>query len=83
MALTLRAVDTTWVEVRDASSTGRMLYSGLLYSGTRRSFRVPGRLWVRFGGAANLAVTLNGRPLRVPTGTYDAFFDALGFRQTT
>jgi cell division septum initiation protein DivIVA len=83
VALTLRAVDTTWVEVRDASSTGRMLYSGLLSSGTRRSFRVPGRLWVRFGGAANLAVTLNGRPLRVPTGTYDAFFDAHGFRQTT
>jgi Domain of unknown function (DUF4115)/DivIVA protein len=83
LALTLRAVGTTWVEVRSTSSTGRMLYSGLLSPGTRKSFRAAWRLWVRFGGAANLAVTLNGRPLRVPTGTYDAFFDAHGFRQTT
>jgi len=83
VALTLRAIGTTWVEVRSTSSTGRMLYSGLLSPGTRKSFRAAWRLWVRFGGAANLAVTLNGRPLRVPTGTYDAFFDAHGFRQTT
>jgi hypothetical protein len=83
VALTLRAVGTTWVEVRSTSSTGRVLYSGLLSPGTRKSFRAAWRLWVRFGGAANLGVILNGRPLRVPTGTYDAFFDAHGFRQTT
>jgi cell division septum initiation protein DivIVA len=83
VALTLRAVGTTWVEVRSTSSTGRVLYSGLLSPGIQKSFRAAWRLWVRFGGAANLAVTLNGRLLRVPTGTYDAFFDAHGFRQTT
>jgi cell division septum initiation protein DivIVA len=81
VVLTLRAVDTTWVEVRNISSTGPLLYSGLLSPGARRSFRASWRLWVRFGGAANLAVTLDGRQLRVPTGTYDAFFDAHGFRQ--
>jgi hypothetical protein len=83
VALTLRAAGTTWVEVRNISSTGPLLYSGLLSPATRKTFRAAWRLWVRFGSAANLAVTLNGRPLRVPTGTYDAFFDAHGFRQTT
>lgn len=39
------------------------------------------RLWVRFGSAGNLTVILDGRWLRVPTGTYDAIFDARGFSQ--
>jgi len=83
VALALRAISSSWVEVRETSSTGRMLYVGLLPPGARKSFRAAQRLWVRFGGAASLAVTLNGRPLRVPSGTYDALFDANGIRQTT
>jgi hypothetical protein len=48
----------------------------------RKSFRSE-RLWVRFGGAASVSVALNKQSLPIPTGTYDAIFDAHGFRQAS
>jgi len=82
LALALSATGaSTWIEVRIGSSTGHVLYSGTLSPGTRKSFRSARRFWVRFGGAADVGVVLDGRPLRIPTGTYDAFFDGHGFRQ--
>lgn len=38
-------------------------------------------LWARFGAAANLSARLNGEPVRLPSGTYDATFDRHGIRQ--
>lgn len=84
VALTVRATGaSSWVEVRTASATGPVLYSGTLSAGARESFHAGGRLWARFGGAGNVAVVLNGRPVRLPTGTYDAFFDSKGFKLAT
>lgn len=62
----------SWMEVRTGSSTGRVLYSGILRQGA--SDRETGRaLWVRFGSVGNLDLTLNGRPVHTTSsGTVDA-----------
>jgi len=70
----------TWLEVRDGSSTGEVLYSGTLEPGASQEFTST-RLWARLGGAANVDVTLNGKPVPMPAGTYDAVFDSSGFHR--
>lgn len=83
IVLSISATARTWIEVRTGSSAGALLYSGTLLSGARRTFRSAQPVWVRFGGAASVSVGLDERPLRIPTGTYDAVFSADGFRQVS
>jgi Domain of unknown function (DUF4115) len=71
---------STWVEVRSASATGPLLYAGVFPAGARKSLHTAKPLWVRFAAAGNLAIALNGRPVRVPTGTYDGLFTSRGFK---
>jgi hypothetical protein len=50
----------SWVEARAGSATGRLLHQGNLADGQR--IRLYGRrLWIRFGAASNVTLTLNGR----------------------
>jgi hypothetical protein len=59
----------TWAEVRRDSAAGPVLFSGIVHPDERVTAEAT-RLWVRFGGAANLEITLNGR--RLPfTGTVE------------
>jgi hypothetical protein len=78
--LALTASRATWIEVRAGSTTGAVLYTGTLPSGTTKTFR-GATIWVRFGAASNLHAKLNGRPLQLPDGTYDAVFDTAGLRK--
>jgi hypothetical protein len=56
----------TWLEVRDGSATGKVLYAHVLAAGDH--VRVLGRkLWVTAGAPWNLAVKANGRSLAVPS----------------
>jgi Domain of unknown function (DUF4115) len=64
--------DGSWLEVRRGSSSGRVLYSGMLLPGTQLHFRAP-RVWARLGAAGNLSIVANGRPVSVH-GTYDKVF---------
>jgi hypothetical protein len=80
VSLALTASRPTWVEVRSRSATGAVLYTGTLVSGATKRFR-DSIIWVRFGAASNLDAQLNGRPLQLPAGTYDALFDTTGFRR--
>lgn len=67
-----------WLQVRRGSSTGKLLYDGFLYQGAREDFR-GSRLWVRFGNAGNVNVTLNGDPLAgIPAGTSDVLVTPAG-----
>jgi hypothetical protein len=75
--LKLSATADTWVEVRSGSAAGNVLYSGILTQGSVKRFRDK-RVWVRFGAAANLTARLNGRPLHLPPGTYEALVRARG-----
>jgi cytoskeleton protein RodZ len=54
-----------WLEVRLASPTGRLLYSGTLQTGQARRFHA-GPLWVRVGAPWNLSVRAAGRRLGLP-----------------
>jgi hypothetical protein len=75
--LVLRAVDgDCWLQVRQGSSTGKILYDGFLTKGSAERF-VGTRLWLRVGAPANLAVRLNGRPADgFPLGTADVVVTA-------
>jgi len=62
----------SWVEIRRGSANGPLAYSGVLHNGDRVELR-GARLWARFGGAGDLAITADGT--RVPlTGTVETVF---------
>ncbi len=81
VTLVVRAVDgDSWLELREGSATGRVLYRGTLTRGRIATARGR-RLWARFGSAAHLALTLNGEPVEpAPTGTLDALVTPGGLR---
>ena len=59
-----------WIEVRERSSTGRVVYEGTLEQGKSFSLVVK-RLWIRFGVSQSVDVALDGKPVAVPGGTVD------------
>jgi Domain of unknown function (DUF4115) len=63
----------SWFQVRAGSFAGRVLYEGKLRLG--ETVRLHSRrLWIRFGGASDLDLFINGKRARLPAfGTYDAF----------
>lgn len=80
VSLALTARVDTWLEVRSASANGSVLYSGTLAAPSTKTFHAR-TLWVRFGAAGNLSALLDGKPVHLPSGTYDATFDGgRGFR---
>jgi len=55
-----------WLSVRLGSESGRVVYEGMLEPG--RTARFSGkRLWIRIGAPWNLAATLNGKALTLPS----------------
>lgn len=80
--LTLSARADSWFEIRAGSATGKVLYSGVLPLGRRRTF-TGSRLWARFGGAANLEARLDGGVLTLPPGTYSAAISRGGLRRVS
>ena len=67
--LSVRAVDGgSWMEVRSGSVTGKLLYSGTLELGQRKTFQ--GReLQLALAKPGNVAVRLNGNRVELPAGT--------------
>jgi cytoskeletal protein RodZ len=65
--LRLTARSDTWLSVRRAG--GAVLYQGTLPGGESKTFAGE-RFEVRFGAAANVQATLNGKSLSLPGGTY-------------
>jgi cytoskeleton protein RodZ len=59
---------SSWMEVRSATSSGRLLYSGTLEQGQRKSF--DGRsLQIALAKPQNVVVRLNGNKVDLPRGT--------------
>jgi hypothetical protein len=77
LRLRLRATADTWLLVRRTSPSGALVYQGTLVAGASRSF-TGASFSVRFGAAANVAATLNGRPLPLPSGTYSVTIGSTG-----
>jgi hypothetical protein len=69
-AIVLNAVTgASWLEVRDSSASGTLLYEGTLGTGGRLRYR-PRTLWVRIGAGENIAIRVRGRQVHdVPAGT--------------
>lgn len=72
-----------WLSVYSGGFDGQVLYEGLLTSG--RSVRVrSARLSVRFGAAANVDLSVNGRRVAaLPSATASVVVTAAGVRATT
>jgi cytoskeletal protein RodZ len=67
--LVIAAVDgSSWMEVRVGSSAGRLLYSGTLEKGQRKTFQAR-RLQLAVAEPDNVAVRLNGNRTELPAGT--------------
>jgi hypothetical protein len=63
----------SWFQARSGSFGGRVLWEGKLLEGETVRLRSR-RLWIRFGAASYIDLTIDGRPVRLPAfGTYDAF----------
>jgi cytoskeletal protein RodZ len=67
--LRVAARDDTWLSIRGGSATGEILFEGTLAKGDSRRYSAT-RFHVRFGAAANVTATLDGKPLSLPSGTY-------------
>jgi cytoskeleton protein RodZ len=59
---------SSWMEVRTASSSGRLLYSGTLEKGQRKSFDGKS-LQFALAKPQNVVVRLNGNRVELPQGT--------------
>ena len=67
--LTVRAtVGDSWMEVRAGSASGRLVYSGTLEQGQRKSFEGR-RLHLALAKPANVSVRLGGRQTELPAGS--------------
>jgi hypothetical protein len=67
--LAVRAtVGDTWMEVRAGSASGRLVYSGTLEQGQRKSFEGR-RLHLALAKPANVSVRLGGRQTELPAGS--------------
>jgi uncharacterized protein DUF4115 len=66
-----------WLSIHRATQNGRVLYEGTLVKGRALTYDEP-RIWVRFGGASNMTVSVNGKPVRALFGTIDALVDRSG-----
>jgi cytoskeleton protein RodZ len=69
VSLSVRAVDgASWMEVRAGSVSGKLLYSGTLEEGQRKTFQGR-RLQLALAEPDNVAVRLNGNRVELPAGT--------------
>jgi helix-turn-helix protein/uncharacterized protein DUF4115 len=67
--LAVRAtVGDSWMEVRAGSASGRLVYSGTLEQGQRKSFEGR-RLHLALAKPANVSVRLGGRQTELPAGS--------------
>jgi cytoskeleton protein RodZ len=68
-ALTVRAArGNSWMEVRQGSSAGRLLFSGTLEQGRAKQFQGK-RLQLALAEPRNVVVRLNGNRVELPAGT--------------
>jgi hypothetical protein len=65
-----------WLSVHRGSQSGAVLFEGTLVKG--RVLTYDEAVWVRFGGASNMAVYVNGKQVHSPFGTIDTVIDRSG-----
>ena len=64
-----------WVEAREGSATGAVLFAGLLERGSAQRLTAR-RVWLRLGAGQNVEITVGGKRADVPAGTSDLVVSA-------
>jgi cytoskeletal protein RodZ len=64
-----------WVEARDGSAEGDVLFVGLLAQGTTQQLTAK-RVWLRLGAGQNVEIVIGGKRVDVPPGTSDVVLPA-------
>lgn len=68
-----------WLSVHRGSQSGALLFEGTLVKGRVLTYDEP--VWVRFGGASNMAVYVSGKQVGGLFGTVDAVLDRSGIHK--
>lgn len=77
--IVLAARGPCWISVHVGSPAGKRLDVTTLQAGQSVSFAAP-QLWIRLGAPWNLAASLNGRPVALPTTTASVVVTPAGVR---
>jgi hypothetical protein len=75
--LRLTAQADTWRSGHRDSPSGDLLFEGTLAAGNTKTFAGTA-FGVRFGSAANVVASVNGKTLSLPSGTYSATITSAG-----
>jgi hypothetical protein len=68
----LDASGECWVLATD-TATGHVLWTGTMTSGETRSLSATGDMALRLGAASDMSVSMDGRPVRLPSGFQSPF----------
>jgi hypothetical protein len=55
-----------WLELREGSASGPVIYEGTLVPGASHAFRAVGSIWLRLGDPARVRLSINGTPVALP-----------------
>jgi hypothetical protein len=62
----LSAGRACWIELRDASRNGPLVYQGTLQPGATQAFHAVGSVWMRLGDPSGVTVTIDGSAVNLP-----------------
>ena len=55
-----------WVELRNGSASGPVVYQGTLPAGAAQSFHLVAPIWLRLGDPAGMKLVIDGAPVTLP-----------------
>jgi hypothetical protein len=64
--LAVAASTRCWVELREVSSIGPVVFEGILGPGASRAFENAVGLWIRLGYPPGVVLAVDGRPVGLP-----------------
>lgn len=64
--VTLVAAAPCWVELRDGTASGPVVYEGTLRPGVSQAFHAAGAIWLRLGDPGGVKLAIDGSPVALP-----------------
>lgn len=68
MDVTLSTSGACWVELRNGTASGPVVFEGILPAATTRRFHAVGSIWLRLGNPPRVSLTIDGSPVSLPGG---------------
>lgn len=63
----LVAARSCWVELREGTASGPVVFEGTLQPGVSQIFHAVGAIWLRLGNPAGVKLAIDGAPVGLPT----------------